>query len=533
MAQIDEAPIIELGTKPIPGGAPTGADVGDDEEYLFCGKQIAKIGRLDADAEDPNPDWFTTEQNCISILSTKSKDAEVASWLGMALFQRAQYHGLAAAVAMITELVKNFWDGLFPERPRRRKARIESLCDIFASGVRVSDGGWFKDFKPTGNDDFDALDLCLKRVDELKAVLTEKMPDDPPDFSKFIRCGKELAGTRPKAAAPAAATAAAAGGGAAAPKAAGAAGSFSAGEIADAGGAINAIFAAATFLRKADPTDPISYGVSRVLKWAKIGLPGDAAARTQLEPPDKNVVDALTHQMANGVWEHLLNNAESAFRSSDPLWLDLQRYSCAAMLNLGPQFEKARQAIMGQTAALIRRLGDGVYELKFKSGQPLCSGETKMWIESDVAPPTKGGGAGGDMSNGKLTEAADKARKLAGSGKLKEAVAELQEGSQTCTQRRDRFLWRLRIAQLLYDAKRIQLATPLLEECYAEIQRYHIEEWEPTLAVEVASALYRCRKALTAGDKPAPEALQSVRESFTWLCQLDPVAALAAEPAGT
>ena len=40
------------------------------------------------------------------------------------------------------------------------------------------------------------------------------------------------------------------------------------------------------------------------------------------------------------------------------------------------------------------------------------------------------------------------ARKLASSGKLKEAVTELHEGLLTCTQRRDRFLWRLHIAQL-------------------------------------------------------------------------------------
>ena len=131
------------------------------------------------------------------------------------------------------------------------------------------------------------------------------------------------------------------------------------------------------------------------------------------------------------------------------------------------------------------------------------------------------------------TEAADKARKLAGAGKLKEALGELQDGLSTSAQRRDRFLWRLRMAQLCYDAQRLQLAAPLLEECFEEIKRYHIDEWEPTLAVDVARTLYRCRKSLTSSEKsPAHEALESVRESFAWLCQLDPLAALAAEPSG-
>ena len=94
-------------------------------------------------------------------------------------------------------------------------------------------------------------------------------------------------------------------------------------------------------------------------------------------------------------------------------------------------------------------------------------------------------------------------------------------------------MWRLRIAQLCYEAKRLQLAASLLEDCAEEIRRYHIDEWEPTLAVDVAQTLYRCRKTLTAAEKsPAQEALQGVRDSFAWLCQLDPLAALAAEPSG-
>jgi len=158
-----------------------------------------------------------------------------------------------------------------------------------------------------------------------------------------------------------------------------------------------------------------------------------------------------------------------------------------------------------------------------------------MWIESEVIAGqgggSPGGGGGAAAENGKLAEASDKARKLAGSGKIKEALAELREGLMTSTQRRERLLWRLRIAQLCFDAKRLQLAAPLLEECSEEIRRDNIDEWEPTLAVDVAETLYRCRKMLTAGSKEvSPEDERGVRESFAWLCQLDPLAALAAEP---
>jgi len=100
------------------------------------------------------------------------------------------------------------------------------------------------------------------------------------------------------------------------------------------------------------------------------------------------------------------------------------------------------------------------------------------------------------------------------------------------TQLRDRLLWRLRIAQLCVDAQRLQLARPLLEACQEEVSRHRIEEWEPSLAVEVAECLYRCRRGLASLEKaPSPELIQGVQDSFGLLCRLDPLAALASEPA--
>ncbi len=522
MATFDEAPILELGKAPVPGGSACGVDPGDDEQYIAIKAELAKVDRIEAD----EPDWYQIEQNSLNLLRDKTKDVEVATALGHALFKRYSYAGLAAALGLLTELINTFWDDLFPTRPRRRKARIETLV------ARFTEQQWFRENKPKPND-FDALDLCVMRTEELKAALTGKMPDEPPDFGKFSRGLKEHAGKRPK---PAAAPAAGEAAGQSVPAGAPAGGAaFAAGEVADASGALSAILTAGTFLRKADVTDPIPYALVRILKWSKISLPTSDAAKTQIQPPEGSVVEALTHQFSTGIWENLLKNAEAAFRSNDPLWLDLQRYVCAAMAGLGPTFDKAREAVQSVTAGLVGRLGDGLFELTFRGGTPLCSGETKMWIESEVAPAGGGGGGGGGvgLSNGKLSESSAKAKKLAGSGKLKEALKELQEGLRCCTQRRDRFLWRLRIAQLCYDAQRLRLATPLLEECYEEIKRFRIDEWEPTLAVEAAQTLYRCRKSLTAAEKtPAPEALQGVRDSFAWLCQLDPLAALAAEPSG-
>lgn len=520
MAAFDETPFLELGTNPIPGGSPCGADIAEDEEYILIQQEAGKLDRIDAG----EPDWIAMEEAGANILRNKSKDVEVASILGLCLFKRHGYAGLASVLGLVTGLVNNFWDGCFPDRPRRRKARIEGLAD------RFSEGGWFRDHQPKSGE-FDAVDLCVTRIAELDAALKAKMPDEPGDFSKFTRGIKELAGRRPKAAAPAAS----AEGGAAAPPgvaAAGGVGMPPVGEVADSGSATNAVLTAVTFLRKADPADPLPYALLRAIKWSRIALPTSDAGKFQIEPPENTLVETLTHQFNNSLWENVLKNAEAAFRSNDPLWLDLQRYVCTAMVRLGPNYEPAHRAVVAAVAGLVNRLGEGLFELRFRNGNALCSGETKLWIESEVAPPAKASGGVSAASNGKLAESADKSRKLAGEGKVREAVEHLREGMLASNERRERFLWRLATARLCHDAQRLQLALPLLEECREEVERYHIDEWEPTLALEVAQILYRCRKALVAAEKdPTREAQQGVRDAFGWLCQLDPLAALSAEPA--
>ena len=527
MAQIDENSFLELGRSPIPGPQPCGADVADDPDYIFVDVEIAKLDRIEAD----EPDWHSIVRSATNLLKSKTKDIDIASAMGIALYKIHGYAGLAAWLGMASEMVRHFWEGLFPQRPRRRKAAIESVTDKFG------EGGWFVENPPKAEVDFDALDLCATRIVELEALLTEKLPEDGPDFKKFTRKLTDLCALRPKPAAETAASGAAppSEGGGVAAGGGGGGGGVAVGEIGDARAAVSAVMKASAFLRQADASDPLPYAFIRAIKWSKIELPTSDASKYQIDPPESSTLETLQHQYGKQLWENLLKNAEAAFRTADPLWLDLQRYVCAALRGSGPSFSKAYEVVVTETAGLVRRLGDGLFDLRFKTGQPLCDGETRMWIEAECASGESGkSGAGVSEANGKLAEACDKARKFVASGKLKEGLAELQAGLAGATQRRERFLWRLQIAQLCFDAQRLQLASPLLEECHQEVQRHGIDEWEPSLAVYVAETLYRCRKSLISAEKsPSPAAIEKLKDSFAWLCQLDPVAALSAEPSAT
>lgn len=520
MPNFDENLLLALGSQPIAGAAPGGADASEEPEYITVRNELDKMDRI----EMGEPEWYLIEQAAVRILQERSKDVLIASALALALFKRYRYPGLVVGLQVLKLLLENFWDHLQPERPRARKSRIEFVTD------RFGEGGWFRENQPQP-DEADALKACQTEITALTEILKSKLPDDPPDFSKFNRALNELIARQTAAAAPPPSPAAAPGAPAGAAPSAGASAGAAAGgsvDFADAGGAMKAILSACSYIRSSDPTHPVPYAAARAVRWATISLPTSDAGKYQIDPPDNALMETLTHQFSKGLWENLLKNAEGAFRSNDPLWLDLQRYVCSAMAGLGPPYEKARQAVIGATAALVRRLGEGLYDLRFKTGAALCSGETRMWIEAEVSPPARSS-AGADIGNGRLTEAAEKARQLAASGQLKEALTELQEGLAGAAQRRERLMWRLNMGQLCCDSQKLTLAAPILEDCFEEIRRHHIEDWEPGLAVEVARALYRCRKGIASLEKqPDPALIRNVRESFAWLCQLDPLAALSA-----
>jgi len=367
MPSLDINALLELARTPIPGGSPCGEEIGDHVDYIFIANELDKIGRIDLGGD---PDWFQIELKAQALLREKSKDLDVAVAYGLALFKTYRYAGLDAALGLFTELLNTFWEGLFPERPRRRKSLIESFAD------RFTEAGWFRENVPAEGD-FDPLSSAVERAKTLRDVLAARLPDDKPQLDKFIRSLSDLAALKPQPQQAPGPAASPAGG-------AGSAGAFVAGEVADTGSATSAILSAVTFLRKADPTDALPYAVLRMMRWSKVSLPASDAAKSEIEPPEKTLIETLAHQFSQGMWENLLKNAEAAFRANDPLWLDLQRYVCTAMANLGAAYERARKVVMGLTAMLVQQLGPGVFDLRFRGGMPLCSGETRLWIESEA-----------------------------------------------------------------------------------------------------------------------------------------------------
>jgi len=115
--------IIEL-LKPIPGDSPVGEDIAKSEDpvdnaaFSSLEMEISQLGDVN---------YQTLAQKAIDIIKNKSKHLRVASWLCLCWFKLENLEGFRNGLLLISELLKNYSDRLFPENPVQRSKAIQYL----------------------------------------------------------------------------------------------------------------------------------------------------------------------------------------------------------------------------------------------------------------------------------------------------------------------------------------------------------------------------------------------------------------------
>jgi type VI secretion system protein ImpA len=114
---------LEALLAPIPGDKPTGVDLRADsnpasdyfklKDSRFAAR--AKEREIDAGAEVGDlPEWRTIMELAPKLLTTQTKDLEIAAWLVEALLRRHGPAGLRDGFRLLRGLVEKYWDGLYP-----------------------------------------------------------------------------------------------------------------------------------------------------------------------------------------------------------------------------------------------------------------------------------------------------------------------------------------------------------------------------------------------------------------------------------
>ena len=512
----DLAAVGALGTTPIAGASPSGASARYEPEFEKLAGEIAKLESVEG---RESIKWDIVVDSAVELLGGKSKDLLVASYMTLGLLYQDGYAGLAAGFTVSRDLAKTFWDTLFPEKTRMRaraqamqwmndritpslaahaapskddKAALEAAVAALGEIVELA-GGLFESDGPS----FGELQSAVQ--DKLYAVpADEPAPSDAPTDSSGNAGATPSADAAPPPPPP--------------PK-----------EVDSPDAAREALtemrerrIKAATVLREANPADPLPYRLLRAAVWEDLlEAPAVTDGVTQQAGGDAAFAAQAEQKLDQGDYAGVIADGEAKL-VADRTWLDVNFFVHRAMEGLGKPYAAARRALAAEVVGLVRAV-PALLEVKFADGTPMAGQPTRLWIQHELGafPATAAAPAGG------LEAAMAEARKLVARKSFPEAAALLQKELRAAVNRRDRFLGRLYLAKLCAEAGRQDLALPQLEGLDEEGRKFALEEWEPSLAAEIARELWRCHKTSATPEKAT--------EFYGRLCRLDLGAALAVD----
>src|ERR1700749_3192320 len=97
-------------------GSPTGADVFLEPELEGAKAELDKLTSMSGG--DVN--WYLVTDTAEEQLKTRSKDLRLAMWLTAGGTEPAGWKGFVKGLVVANALVNDFWEGLFPTRPKTR-----------------------------------------------------------------------------------------------------------------------------------------------------------------------------------------------------------------------------------------------------------------------------------------------------------------------------------------------------------------------------------------------------------------------------
>jgi len=495
-----------LGSTPIPGAAPAGASARYEPDFEQLAAEIAKMESVEGRTTLKWPDVVRLST---TLLSTKSKDLLVASYMTLACFRTKGYGGLKDGLTVCRDMITTFWEGLFPEkaRMRARQQAMEWLNERV--GTAVVEG------RPPGTSDREALTACGTLVEELEKLGQEKFEGSAPDLGALRRAVDDKINAIPSDTPAASDTPSELPSDTPSelPADSAASASFDSAEGARASLAPmrESRAKAAAALRQAAPTDALPYRLLRQASWEELlDVPASTAGQLDFGAADGALAQALEAQLLKGEYAPVIEQAEAALLTN-PYWLDLSFFTVRAMEGLGRPYAAARKAVLDEVAWLLR-VAPGLLELRFADGSPVASEGAQVWMRNEVA--------GGAAPQAGMEKTLAEARKLVARKQFPDAVALVVKELEKVSDRRGRFVSRLQLAKLCLEAGKADLALLQLEGLDEEARKFGLDEWEPSLTAELAQELWKCLSSSSAPEK--------AREQYVRLFRLNPGAALSA-----
>jgi type VI secretion system protein VasJ len=474
---------------PIAAGKPFGDNVKYDTEFESVKTEMGKTGAID---------WEVVETACLNISRSKSKDLVVLCYLSFVYLRQDKLESWVDILDGISQLAAIDFKAFFPDRDRGRQLAIKWLSE-----PRYTDTLSGK--KPAEND-YPHLQRLAGALATLKPILTTEFPDGSPfpaAIESFAQKWAAALKPKPKAESPAA------GGAVAQPSTAAAAAPA---EPMDTPKQAQLIARkAALFLIEKEPVKPMGYRLSRALRWDLLDkAPPAQNGRTQLPGPTPEQRLYFQNLVAKADWPVALAAVEKAFvAAANHLWFDLQRIAAQTCIGLGPTYAPVKAAICFETAMLLQRIPE-LPALLFADGAPLCDAATKDWITAEVASVFSSGDAPKEsvsQATNPLESEKREINALVAAGKNDAAITLVQSAIRQSGNEHDNFRRVLMLAGLLIAAKRPDIAVSMLESLDEKVEMYHLDRWDPDLAVEAWTQMIRAYRVIA---PTKPQNIQNV-----------------------
>ncbi len=527
----------------------TGEDISFDEAFEWLQSELAKLTNpVLAPQDDNDPenksrfiyepvDWDKVIETSLEILRAKSKDLRVVVYLTRGLIETQGVSGITNGLSLAYELSKAHWDKIFPTRERTRSVAFGALKDQILECIDDKEGPAKTTINGT---DIELLDKAVNITTELNSFLREKLLNEPVSLGYLeTTLDKLLTEAKKKGAPPPqpattptvqqtvpipqpTSQATSAPPPSAKPE-------FDFSKDADRGKYLLDLRESAVKLhawaRDHAPSDPVAHKFIRMVYWAPLAYPPETLNLT-LPGPNQVLQDNLIQQWENQNWLDLLKATETSFPTLW-YWLDLQRYACDAMENLGNQFDLARRAIIDEVTFFLQRLPHFA-NMKTQDGIPVASEETQDWLktvsstahqqesnESVTVTSSEGG-----HEDGKTDKTFDS------SEPIDKGLERAREYLQTTHGGRERHIVQLRLTEYLLGKKNVPLAFSYVEPLEEYVTTFQLAQWEPDLALQTLHLLHTCLIRMSKVNKDSKNIyLDRCRQLLPQLAALDPVIA--------
>ena len=517
---------------PIGGANPAGVDVSYDPDFERLKAEIDKLTSVSG----AQPAWPEVQRIASDVLSAKSKDLRVASWMTVARLKTEGWRGFADALVIYDGLARGFWDTMYPDAKRAR-ARVNVfgwMVDLAAQHLQPLD---------VAAADGDAVRACDEIINELDRFLAEKIGDaytGPGTLRSLLRDKVRSIPEAPaappppptQAPGPASVQSSAQPVAVPSPEAPPPPATASSAEDAEQSVRANAraILEAAALMRAENPAGPWAYRLHRCAAWIAVQeAPPDEQGKTLLRAPPQDERRRLGSLRDGEKWLELLMLAEET-SGKYLYWLDVHRLVALALEKLGPAFAGAREVVGREVAAFVARV-PSVPDLAFSDGTPFAETGTKAWLGEEAK---RFGGASGPSAGAAAASAEDEeiakrlaeAQQMVSEGKMADGLGVASALASRGADARTRFRAQLSVARMALEGSKPELARPMLESLLEDIQRHGLEAWEPSLCAAVYASLLVAIRAASRAKNASPDLTGKEQFAFDKLCRLDPASAI-------